>query len=78
MNTGSTQSEEEKIVLPDFRSSEALKEEISLRVNHRVDGNWELVSLFSRGKYLYLRFEPHNPGQDAAESPVCTTPCYAG
>lgn len=48
---------EEKIPIQAYGSSEALKGEISRRIVNRGKTHWEIIQIFSRGPFIYLKFK---------------------
>ena len=56
-----TKTEEESILLRDFKSAADLKNEIASRVLSRSKSRWQFVRLASRGSFLYLLFEQPYP-----------------
>ncbi|MFQ5650061.1 MAG: hypothetical protein ACE5IY_08970, partial [bacterium] len=57
MKAKASRTLEEKIALSPFQTSEALKNEIGLRVRNRIEQDWDFVKLASRGPYLLLIFK---------------------
>ena len=49
--------DEECIPINSFQTSDALKNEIGMRILTRREMDWHFVSLCSKGPYIYLTFK---------------------